>query len=222
MTPAESFLADIPSIHSWDGGLTWNSGGFGTTELGWIIRAVGERFGAGARIAETGAGCSTLAFLLAAPARVHSISAEGDICDRIRDHAARLGVSTLPLEPYVARSELVVPKLAAECEERGLPLDLALLDGGHGWPTCFVDFCYLNAALRKGGLLMVDDFHIHSVKELARFLSEDWRYRLVERFEKTLVFEKLEDFRFLPDFGGQPYVMRRTEQDTADGRRYDL
>jgi predicted O-methyltransferase YrrM len=222
MNPTEAFLNDVPKLHSWDGGATWNTGGFGVTELGWIIRAIGERFGPGARIAETGAGCSTLAFLLAAPHRVHSIAVEGDIFDRIDDHAARLGVSTLPLERYVGRSELLLPKLTEECEQRGTPLDLALLDGGHGWPTCFVDFCYLNAALRKGGLLMVDDLHLHSVKELARFLSEEPRFRLVERFDKTLIFEKLEDFRFLPDFGDQPYVMRRTEQDAAEGRRFEL
>jgi hypothetical protein len=47
----------------------------------------------------------------------------------------------------------------------------------------------------------VDYFHIHSVNELAHFLSEDPRYRLVQRFERTLVFEELEDFRFLPAAG---------------------
>ncbi len=221
MIAVDAFLDDIPKLHSWDGGQSWNTGGFGPAELGWMIAAIAERFGAGSHIAETGCGCSTLAFLLTAPARVHSISFDGDVFDRLRAYATGNGIPLLPLEIHAAQSERVVPRLAGEYERRGLSLDVALLDGGHGWPTVFVDYCYLNAALGKGGLLIVDDFHIHSVKELARFLSEDPRYRLLRRFDKTLVFEKLEDFRFLPDFGGQPYVMRRTEEDTEVGRRFD-
>lgn len=222
MISVEAFLRDIPKLHSWDGGRTWNTGGFGEVELGWMIAAIAERFGSGAHIAETGCGCSTLAFLLTGPCRVHSISFDNDVFVRVREHAVRHGIPLLPLETYVSQSERVVPRLADDYERRGLALDVALLDGGHGWPTVFVDYCYLNAALRKGGLLIVDDFHIHTVKELVRFLSEDPRYRLLRRFEKTVVFEKLEEFRFLPDFGGQPYTMRRTEQDTAAGRRFEF
>jgi hypothetical protein len=29
----EEYLQNIPLLHTWDGGFTWNTGGFGRTEL---------------------------------------------------------------------------------------------------------------------------------------------------------------------------------------------
>jgi hypothetical protein len=51
----------------------------------------------------------------------------------------------------------VLPKLF-ESERR---YDLCLIDGSHAWPTVFVDFCFANACLRQGGLLMLDDVQLH-------------------------------------------------------------
>ena len=91
----------------------------------------------------------------------------------------------------------------------GTTIDLALIDGSHGWPTVFVDFCYVYAMLRKGGVVIVDDIQLHSVKELARLLTADTeRFHLLKDLGKSLVFEKMKNERFLPDWNDLPYPRR--------------
>jgi len=87
-----------------------------------------------------------------------------------------------------------------------------LLDGGHGWPTVFVDFCYLNRMLKKDGLLILDDLQLHSVAELGRLvlLQPGWVID-TEISSKTIAFRKTNDREYLPDFGGQPYLSLRSE-----------
>src|SRR5688572_25311232 len=99
---------------------------------------------------------------------------------------------------HVERSELVLPRLLLEERGLGRPFHFALIDGGHGWPTVFVDFCYLNALLGVGGLLALDDVQLYSVKELARFLAADARFPLVADLGKVLVFKKAVEEAFLP------------------------
>jgi hypothetical protein len=57
---------------------------------------------------------------------------------------------------------------------------------------------------------MIDDVHLHSVGELVNLLREQWGYKVVLDFGKFVVFRKMTDARELPDFGGQPYIMRRS------------
>jgi hypothetical protein len=57
---------------------------------------------------------------------------------------------------------------------------------------------------------MVDDTQLHPVAELANLLREQWGYEVVLDCGKFVVFRKTTDARELPDFGGQPYVMRRS------------
>lgn len=218
----EAFLSDIPPLHSWDGGQTWNTGGFSRRELEILVRLVAERAGSSPCVVETGAGNSTIAFLAAGAHSLTSIAPDASLFDRIRAYCEGRGIDIGPLDQCVAFSEDALPGLVTNFEERGVHADVALIDGGHGWPTVFVDFCYLFRALRRGGFLIVDDIHIYSVKELARFLSEDPNVRIVEQMPKTLVFEKLSDRRYLPDFGGQPYVRRKTEADREAGLAFKL
>ena len=53
----EAFIANIPLLHSWDKGQTWNTGGFGPRMLRALNDVIGASVEAGASvIAETGAG----------------------------------------------------------------------------------------------------------------------------------------------------------------------
>lgn len=74
----------------------------------------------------------------------------------------------------------------------------------------FVDFHYLNALVRAGGFIMIDDVQLHSAGELSSLLREQSGYEVVQDFGKCVVFRKTSDAAELPDFGGQPYVMRRS------------
>jgi hypothetical protein len=88
---------------------------------------------------------------------------------------------------------------------------VALIDGGHGWPTVFVDFCYLNVMLRPSGVLVLDDLQLHSVAELARMLTLQPGWELaMEVGDKTVAFRKTQDADYLPDHAGQPYIRLRS------------
>jgi hypothetical protein len=87
-----------------------------------------------ARASPKPARAATLAFLLAAPHRVHSIAIEGDIFDLIRDHASRLGIPTLPLEAHVAKSEFLA-RLAEDWDRQWH----ATGHGAAGWRAYLAD-----------------------------------------------------------------------------------
>lgn len=215
MISEAEYLADIPNLHTWDGGETWNSGGFFEPDLSALIRLVRD-CGPGAEVVETGAGNSTVSFLLAGAGRVQAICPDQDLFDRIAAYCDAQGIDRSGLTPIVGWSEDVLPKLADRMEAEGRRADLVLIDGGHGWPTVFVDFCYMFRILRPGGYLVIDDIQIHGIKELARMLVEDPRVERVETLRKTLIFRKTADVRYLPDWYDQPYIFRRTDaHDTA-------
>ena len=98
-----------------------------------------------------------------------------------------------PLHKHVGLSELILPALAARMREDGDLVDLALIDGGHEYPTVFVDFCYMNMVLRKGGHLVIDDLQLHAPKELARFLSQSGDFEPAADLAKSLVLRKKVD-----------------------------
>lgn len=225
MLTLDQFAADIPKFHFW--GDTWSVGGFSAKalrELHDLGRSVGRAANGGARIVETGAGASTIAFLLSGADEVFSIAPDAALFDRIRAYCGDQGLPDTALRPMVERSETRLPRLLGELRTRQAQMDLALIDGGHGWPTVFVDFCYVNAMLRQGGLLVLDDIQLHSVKELARLLLHSADYRLQGQVggAKTRVFVKLTEQPFLGDFATQPYIVDRTRQDAIAGTANEL
>jgi hypothetical protein len=63
------------------------------------------------------------------------------------------------------------------------PIDLALLDGPHGYPFPDLEYYYVYPRLRTGALLIIDDIHIPTIQRLHTFLAEDDMFELayVER-----------------------------------------
>ena len=90
-----------------------------------------------------------------------------EVRQRIEEAAAGFGINLDSWTYLEERSEIALPRLA----DAGTRVDVALIDGGHGWPTPFVDFCYLNRMLGQGGTLILDDLQLHTVGELARLLT---------------------------------------------------
>jgi predicted O-methyltransferase YrrM len=159
-------------------------------------------------IIETGSGNSSIAFLLAGPARLVSIDPDRRILERIAAFCDAKAIDRKCHEVILERSEPALARLAADPANS---FDIALIDGGHGWPTVFVDFCFMNAMLRRGGFLILDDTQLHSVAEVASWLREQPQFELAETHPKTLVFRKKSDEHFMPDWGGQPYIVRRSK-----------
>lgn len=225
MISLETFAKSPPLLHSWDNGVTWNTGGFSKEQLLALGLLVRERAAGHSTFIETGAGCSTVSALLGGASRVVSIAPEAELFTRINAYCDTNGIPRQQLETHTTFSELTLPSITESIRAQDKWIEIALLDGGHGWPTVFVDFCYLNSVVREGGLIIVDDVQLYSVKELARFLSVDYNFQFHSQLggsPKTLVFEKKSSVRFLPDFGGQRYILQRTKEDQDAGTAYSL
>jgi len=194
------YLKDIPKLHSWDNGKSWNTGGFEAKHLQTFYDLIVNN---GCKsILETGAGNSTIAFLLTAPVSVISICPDPDLFQRIAVFCGD-AISREPLTTLLERSEWVLPTLAKEKQ-----VDFALIDGGHGMPTVFVDLFYINFMVRKGGFIALDDTQLHSVAEAVAMLREQPQFEVQTDLGKTVIFRKIADFKEFPDFGGIPYKRR--------------
>lgn len=212
----DEYLKNIPHLHTWDGGVTWNSGGFEDYHL----RAFKKYVASGARrVIETGAGNSSLAFHFGAPSQLVTIAPDQALFDRIVAYAGQASLKIVDWEKYVDRSEWILPVLA----KQGRQFDLALIDGGHGWPTVFVDFCYMNAMLFRNGILIIDDVQLHSIKELGKLLIADTtRFEFLESLGKSKVFRKKTDERFLPEWTEQPYIRQKSDSYVGTKSRFEI
>jgi hypothetical protein len=153
---------------------------------------------------ETGEGVSTLLFALKG-ARHTCVTPNTPVIDRIRQFAAEREINLSPVTFEVGFSEAVLPRLE-------LPqLDLALIDGCHAFPVVYMDWYYAAAALKIGGILMLDDTQLWTVDVLRRVLAreDEWQFREMVG-ERTAVFIKIADVGS-KEWVQQPYVVEMTE-----------
>lgn len=174
-TVIDDLVSDPPQLHVWGG--EPRVGGMGGDVGRRLVRNIratrpeGDRFA----VLETGAGLTTLLLLALGATRVTSVDPTPGLHERILEEASRRGIDTGPLEYIGERSEVALPGMY----QAGQSFDLCLLDGAHTWPTVFVDFCYANACLRQGGVLLLDDVQLHAVRQLFLLLAAQPGYRLV-------------------------------------------
>ncbi len=201
--------ANLPKLHCWGG--EYNYGGFGQwllDKLHEFLKESGLSRG-GKVFMETGAGLSTMLFLCCNPKTVMTLTLEDqDFIDRLMGSVKEFGLPSERLELHVGRSEQLLPKIVLDKEPF---VDFFLIDGGHGWPTVFVDFCYAYCVTKQYGYIVLDDTQLYSVKVLADFLKEQPGFEVVLDLGKTIIFRKMYIDRYLPDFGGQPYIKRHSD-----------
>lgn len=195
-------LASLPVLHCWNG--KWHPGGFSEKHLTVFNELLSKIDHP--KIIETGAGRTTLAFLCTTPAYVTSISPDPALGNRIVESAKSIGIPLDPLRYHTEFSERLLPFLALQENET---YDFALIDGGHGYPLPFVDFCYINMMLVQDGYLVVDDLGLHSCGELFRLLEKQPGWELIERMDKCAVFKKLTAEKCLPEWNEQPYLLEK-------------
>jgi hypothetical protein len=126
---------------------------------------------------------------------------------RIRDDAVSRGLDVKKLKFINDRSERALPKLALEARTQ---CQAALIDGNHGWPSVFVDFCYLNMMMDRGAILFVDDVHIYACEQLMLLLKSQPEYELLRLDNKMATFRKTSQAQFLPDWRDEPFIMMNT------------
>jgi hypothetical protein len=199
---AHELLTDLPKLHVWGG----------QARVGGLNEIIGNRIIAelealnSPHVLETGAGASTLLFLCLEPRALTSIAPDDSLRARIFDEAKSRGIATDTLRFFCDRSEVVLPRLADAHET----IDAGLIDGNHGWPSVFVDFCYINRMLRKDGVLFVDDVQLHSVGQLFLLLRHQEEFELVSFDGKFAAFRKVKDHEFLPDWRAEPFIRMNT------------
>jgi hypothetical protein len=196
---ATSLIRDRPRLHRYGGGL----------KVGGLTKAIADRLVTAVQatdqpvVIETGAGLSTLLFCCLEPLRLTSIAPDPALWDRIVGEAEERSISIEQLRRICDRSDLALPPLAAAGES----VNVAFVDGDHGWPSVFVDFCYINMMLEEGGLLFLDDAHLHSVRELVLLLLHQPGFRWEGQTSKMAVFRKTSSDRFMPPGPAeQPFI----------------
>lgn len=208
----QKYLSNVPLLHTWDGGATWNTGGFQADQLETVYLFLKEKFAVPPQLLETGAGNSTICFLFLPPRRLVSIAPDPELFGRIRSYCHQESIPTVALEAHIDRSEWVLPRMAQELWKESPCFDFALIDGCHNWPMVFVDFFYANYMLRTGGYIMIDDVQLHSVKELARMLSEQPDFQLELDLGKALIFRRVSNARILGEWTEVPYIVRKSSE----------
>ncbi len=191
--------SDPPLLHASDGELT---AAFRLDDA--TLEFLDGALRPGMRTAETGGGASTVLF--AAKSGGHTrIAPDAALFERIRHYCRKVGVDDRCVAYIVDRSEQALPRLNLG------RIDLALIDGRHGFPAPFIDWYYLAGALNTGGLLIVDDVHIWTGQTLVDFLANERNWKLVTRLPRAAAFEKRGDSLQDKEWTGQPFVYRHSK-----------
>lgn len=118
---------------------------------------------------------------------------------------AEAGVKHL-IEFHGEKSQLALPQFLKEDRQ----FDLAFVDGNHRFDAVFVDLYYLGYLVRKGGIIILDDYNLPGIERAAAFFinnlkwtieatssPEDQHHWIVLRTSKD---EDTRDFRYFVDF----------------------
>jgi len=161
---------------------------------------------------ETGCGLSTVTFALTGSRHTVIAPAPSEF-EVTKTYCRERGIATSQIDFIPEPSQKVLPTL-------DLPsLDLVLIDGGHGFPTPYLDWFYTVGKLKKGGFLIVDDVWLWSCQILRDFLIEQPQWKFVEEYrERTTVFQKLEDGSEWLEWTQQPLPARGGKMKWIDGK----
>jgi hypothetical protein len=157
----------------------------------------------GARTVETGEGMSTV--LLATKRCRHTVVSPNQVVFMaIREFCEREGIELDTVEFVEDFSQRALPRLELE------NLEFALIDGGHGFPTPFMDWFYVSLSLGAGGIVLVDDTQIWTGAVLREFLLEEPDWKSVADWPgRACAFEKLTDTQPFSEWTEQPFVIQK-------------
>jgi len=117
----------------------------------------------------------------------------------------KAGVGPL-IEFHPERSQLVLPEFLKSDRQ----FDLGFVDGNHRFDSVFVDLYYLGHLVRKGGVIILDDYALPGIERAASFFMRNLGWRLEETAApedghhwavlRTANEEDSRDFRYFVDF----------------------
>jgi 8-oxo-dGTP pyrophosphatase MutT (NUDIX family) len=195
-----------PLIH--EGGQT--CAGLAWTALGWLEDHVEP----GMETLETGAGLSTIVF--AASGATHIVvTPEAAEEAAVRAACEEFGISAERVEFVIGPSEEVLPVLPKR------ELDLALIDGAHGFPYAILDWWQVGRRLRLGGRIVLDDAYLPPVLAILDGLRGVPSWRVEGPIsDRTVVIQKLSDELPPGVWPGGPFGGRQSFRYLPARRRY--
>ena len=186
-------VADPPHVHATAPGGVWG------TSTG-CYEFIARNLPADATTLETGLGMSTMMFALWSR-RHYCVVGSQEQVEKLQSHATARAVSLTHVDFAVGTSDVVLPTLGPE------PVDLFLIDGGHGFPVPVIDWYYGSLSLAAEGIVIVDDIQLPGVHDyLLRFLMRDPRWTKVGGDHKWQAFRKDGDFSVREEWTDQPFL----------------
>lgn len=176
----ETLLSDRPSFHAWPDGRPAN-----WSVAPAVLRFLVEQLEPGMSTLETGAGQTTVAFVIAGTHHV-AVTPDAAQAERIEKYLDGLGIER-DLKFVLESSDTALPA------GRGIPdrLDFVFIDGAHRFPFPILDWYYTQARVPVGGMLAIDDFIMPSVRILYDFLLSEDDWELVQAFQVTAFFRRV-------------------------------
>jgi len=157
----DQLIKDEPRFHS-GGDTNWNA-------LPEILLTLESLVGPETVSIETGCGASTVVFA-SGGGRHTTISPDPREHDLVRAYCDKTGIDHSNVTFVANSSDQVLPAMAP-----GRTLDVAFIDGAHGFPFAILDWHFINERLKVGGHILVDDVAIPAIAPVFRFMrSEDW------------------------------------------------
>jgi predicted O-methyltransferase YrrM len=120
------------------------------------------------------------------------------------DILERAGVKPI-VEFHGEKSQLALPRFLKE----GRQFDLAFVDGNHRFDAVFLDLYYLGHLVRKGGIIILDDYDFPGIKRAASFFLKNLEWKIEETASddkhhwavlRTSEDEDTRDFRYFVEF----------------------
>ena len=125
--------------------------------------------------------------------------------DRGLDILEEAGVKPF-VEFHGEPSQLALPQFLRE----GRQFDLAFVDGNHRFDAVFLDLYYLGHLVRKGGIILLDDFNLPGIERAASFFVNNLAWKIEETSPpddthhwgvlRTSEDEDTRDFRYFVEF----------------------
>jgi len=94
--------------------------------------------------------------------------------------------------------------------EEGRKFDFAFVDGNHRFDSVFLDLFYLGRLLRRGGIIILDDYDLPGIRRAVAFFLTNLDWRIEEESTgdgdhqwvvvRTALTEDSRDFRYFVDF----------------------
>jgi hypothetical protein len=148
-----------------------------------VILKHARRIGPISHTAETGSGITTLFFSHLSPHHITFALDHGQSISNVRNNALFRSERVTFIE---GPSQATLPAYRFEHK-----LQIALLDGPHGYPFPDLEYYYFYPQMETGGLLLIDDIKIPSVHRMFEIVKADAMFRLLDvAGENLAVFQR--------------------------------